>query len=490
MLGFDSDSRNILDSLRRSNAVIEFNLDGKILGANTIFLSLMGYSAEEVVGKHHSMFIADNERSSSEYADFWRNLRAGEAMVAEFRRFAKGGREVWINGSYNPVLRGGKPYKVIKVATDITEMKLKWARMESQLQAINRSQAVIEFTLDGHVVTANDNFLQVLGYTLAEIKGQHHRMFVDPAEASGAEYRQFWDRLRAGEFQVAEYKRIGKGGRTVWIQASYNPLFDAGGRVVGVIKFATDITAEKLNRLHRAEAQAEVNTGLGGVANAISSTSEQATAAAAAAVEASTNVNAVAAGSAQLSSSVTEINNQVTKALTISNEAVEQANQASATISSLVEDAKKIGSVIDLISSIASQTNLLALNATIEAARAGEAGRGFAVVAGEVKGLAAQTAKATGEISAHIMTVQASSQLAQTAIEAISSTIENINGISVSISAAVEEQAAVTSDMSRNMQEAAKGVEMITQSMEEVAQLTGEANDGVRRISDAARRAA
>ncbi|HRE19949.1 MAG TPA: methyl-accepting chemotaxis protein, partial [Rhabdaerophilum sp.] len=205
--------------------------------------------------------------------------------------------------------------------------------------------------------------------------------------------------------------------------------------------------------------------------------------------EASTNVNAVAAGSSQLSSSVTEINNQVVKALAISNEAVEQANQAAGTISSLVEDAKKIGSVIDLISSIASQTNLLALNATIEAARAGEAGRGFAVVAGEVKGLAAQTAKATGDISAHIMTVQASSQMAQTAIEAISSTIENINGISVSISAAVEEQAAVTSDMSRNMQEAAKGVEMITQTMEEVAQLTGEANDGVRRIADAARRA-
>jgi len=489
VLGFDFDTRNVLDSLKRSNAFIEFDLDGRILGANAIFLSLMGYTAEEVLGKHHSIFIAEDERSSHEYADFWRNLRSGTPMVAEFRRFAKGGQEVWINGSYNPVFRNGKPYKVVKVATDITEMKLKWARMESQLRAIDRSQAVIEFDLDGHVISANDNFLQVLGYTLNEVKGQHHRMFVDPAESSGAEYRQFWDRLRAGEFQVAEYRRIGKGGRTVWIQASYNPLFDAGGRVVGVIKFATDITAEKASRLKRAEAQTEVNTGLSGVASAINSTSEQATAAAAAAIEASTNVNAVAAGSSQLSSSVTEINNQVVKALAISNEAVEQANQAAGTISSLVEDAKKIGSVIDLISSIASQTNLLALNATIEAARAGEAGRGFAVVAGEVKGLAAQTAKATGDISAHIMTVQASSQMAQTAIEAISSTIENINGISVSISAAVEEQAAVTSDMSRNMQEAAKGVEMITQTMEEVAQLTGEANDGVRRIADAARRA-
>lgn len=487
MLGFDSDSKNILESLKRSNAVIEFDLDGKILRANAIFLTLMGYSAAEIEGKNHAMFVAETDRNTSAYAEFWKGLRAGTPAVAEFRRLAKGGREVWINGSYNPVLRGGKPYKVVKIATDITETKTKWARLESQLQALNRAQAVIEFDLEGRVLGANDNFLRVLGYSLAEIKGQYHRMFVNPEEASSAEYRQFWEKLRAGQFQMAEYRRIGKGGKAVWIQASYNPMFDAAGKVVGVVKFATDITAEKTSRLQRAEAQAEVSTGLSGIASAINRTSEQATAAAAAAIEASTNVNAVAAGSSQLSSSVTEINDQVMKALAISNAAVEQANQAAGTISSLVEDAKKIGSVIDLISSIADQTNLLALNATIEAARAGEAGRGFAVVAGEVKELAAQTAKATGEISAHIMTVQTSSQLAQTAIEAISSTIENINGISVSISAAVEEQAAVTTDMSRNMQEAAKGVEMITQSMEEVAQLTGEANDGVRRMSDAAR---
>lgn len=205
--------------------------------------------------------------------------------------------------------------------------------------------------------------------------------------------------------------------------------------------------------------------------------------------QASTNVNAVAAGASQLSSSVTEINDQVSKALEISNAAVQQSKQASDTIASLVEDANKISRVVELISSIASQTNLLALNATIEAARAGEAGRGFAVVAGEVKSLAAQTAQATGEISSHIMTVQASSQMAQSAIDAISNTISSINGISISISAAVEEQAAVTTDMSHNMQEAAKGVEMITQSMEEVAQLTGDASHSVMQIAEAAKRA-
>ena len=267
-------------------------------------------------------------------------------------------------------------------------------------------------------------------------------------------------------------------------------MFDASRNIIGVIKFAIDITQEKMARLRRAEAQREVNDGVSVITDSITSTNAQATSAAAAAVEASANVNAVAAGSSQLASSVTEINNQVGKALEISNDAVQQAEQAGSTIASLVDDARKIGSVVDLIASIAAQTNLLALNATIEAARAGDAGRGFAVVAGEVKSLAAQTAKATGEISAHIMAVQASSQMARQAIEAIAGTIASINGISVSISAAVEEQAAVTADMSHNMQEAAKGVEMITQGMEEVAQLTRSADASIRQVADAAQRAA
>jgi len=490
MLGFGRQSNEIVEAIMKANAVIEFDLDGKITNSNENFQTLSGRSAVELSRMTFFELMAPADQKAGLPEAMMTPLRKGEAVFKEIRLELKDGSAIWVFVRCNPIRRGGKIHKVFMFATDVTAQHLQRTQSESRMQAINRSQAVIEFDLDGNVISANDNFLAALGYALGEIQGKHHRMFVDPAEVGGPEYRAFWDKLRAGEYQVAEYKRIGKGGRVVWIQASYNPLFDVGGKIVGVIKFATDITAEKMGRLRRAEAQGEVNTGLTAVAGAVGRTAEQATAAAAAAVQASANVNAVAAGSPQLSDSVTEINDQVTKALRISNEAVEQTNQAGITIGSLVEDAKKISAVIDLISSIASQTNLLALNATIEAARAGEAGRGFAVVAGEVKGLAAQTAKATGEISEHINAVQASSQMAQSAIEAVSATIENINGISVSISAAVEEQAAVTNDMSRNMQEAAQGVEMITRSMEEVAQLTGEANDGVRRISDAAQRAA
>jgi methyl-accepting chemotaxis protein len=490
MLGIESNSDRMVEAIQRSHAVIEFDLQGKILTANENFLSVMGYSLSEIAGRHHSMFVDPAFASSAEYTRFWDALRAGKHFVAEYRRVGKGGAEVWINGSYTPVLKGGKPIKVVKIATDITEMKFARAKADSKLQAINRSQAVIEFALDGTVVDANENFLTTLGYRLDEIKGKHHRMFVEPAEAQGAAYTAFWDKLRAGEFQVAEYKRIGKGGKVVWIQASYNPLFDAEGRPVGVVKFATDITVEKAQRLRRAEAQARVNSGLVNVGEAVASTSQQATSAAAAATQAATNVNAVAAGSAQMAGSVTEINNQVTRALAISNEAVQQSGRAADMVTSLVEDAKKISTVVDLISSIASQTNLLALNATIEAARAGEAGRGFAVVASEVKQLASQTAKATGDIGEHIQAVQTSSDLVRNIIDTISSTITDINGISVSISAAVEEQSAVTADMSTNMQEAAAGVEMISQAMEEVAQLTRNADDNVRVVAEAAKEAA
>ena len=489
MLGFGSFAGDLYAALQKTNSIAEIGLDGKILAANANFLKIVGYAEGELVGRNFSMLVPADERDSDAQKSMWKDFSAGKPHFLECRVLAKNGTEVWVFGRYNVVLRGKKPYRIFFFATDVTAVRQERAKSQGQIQAIQRSQAVVEFSLDGTVVDANENFLSVVGFGLNEIVGQHHRMFIDPEEARSDKYRAFWEKLRVGEFQVGEYKRIGKGGRVCWIHASYNPLFSPNGQVCGVIKFATDITSAKTARLRRMEAQEQFNAGLSGIAEAINSTSEEATSVAAAVVQASSNVNAVAAGASQLSSSVTEINDQVSRALEVSNEAVRQANQASTTVSSLVDDAKKIGLVIELISSIANQTNLLALNATIEAARAGEAGRGFAVVAGEVKNLAAQTAKATSDISAYIMTVQTSSQLAQSAIDAISGTISNINGISVSISAAVEEQAAVTADMSHNMQEAASGVELITRTIERVATLTRKADESVNHITAIAQQA-
>lgn len=490
-MNFDlgGDASRIVASIRRANATAECDLDGKILSANANFLTLFGYSESEIIGKNAAVLTPKSTFESAGYRAIWEGIKSGKPYFGEICQVRKDGQEVWVFARFNPIFRGDTPYKAFIFATDVTETRARRAHFESQLQAINRIQAVIEFALDGTVLDANENFLSTFGYALDDIKGKHHRMFVEPQDVSAPEYRQFWDTLRQGEVQSAVFRRLGKGGKTVWIRASYNPLFDASGRISSIIKFATDITPAKAAQIEREAAQERVNTGVRDIADAVASTNQQATSAAAAAVEASANVNAVAAGSAQLSSSVTEINSQVMKALDISNEAVTQANQAGATVASLVEDARKISMVVELISQIAAQTNLLALNATIEAARAGEAGRGFAVVAGEVKSLAAQTAKATGDISAHIMAVQASSQLAQGAIDAISQTISAINGISISISAAVEEQAAVTNDMSHNMQEAARGVEMITGNMETVADLTRRADHGIQDIVEAARKA-
>ncbi|OAF15300.1 histidine kinase [Bradyrhizobium neotropicale] len=241
------DSEAQLAAIGRSQAVIEFAMDGTVLDANQNFLGALGYSREEINGKKHAMFMPADQRDGAEYKAFWTQLNRGEAQAGEFKRIAKGGREVWIEASYNPVLDGaGKPVKVVKIATDITEKKIRSMADASKIAAISRAQAVIEFKLDGTIVTANENFRNALGYSLSEIQGKHHSLFVPQAERDSATYREFWAALNRGQYQAAEYKRIGKGGREVWILASYNPLLDEAGKPFGVVKFATDVTAEKL----------------------------------------------------------------------------------------------------------------------------------------------------------------------------------------------------------------------------------------------------
>ena len=231
------DLRGQIAAIGKSNAVIEFKLDGTILSANENFLVTVGYTLTEVQGKHHSMFVDPVHARSPEYRQFWEKLGRGEFDSGRYKRIAKGGKEIWIQASYNAILdRSGRPFKVVKFATDITEQKIRDLDVEGQLAAINKAQAVIEFTPDGTIVTANQNFLGAVGYSLDEICGRHHGMFVEPAYAQSTDYREFWAKLGRGEFDANQYKRIGKGGKEIWIQASYNPIFDANGKVFKVVK--------------------------------------------------------------------------------------------------------------------------------------------------------------------------------------------------------------------------------------------------------------
>ncbi len=255
-----ADFEGQLNAVGKAQAVIEFSLDGKILHANDNFLNTLGYSLSEIKGQHHSMFVDPDFRNSVDYRLFWEKLGRGEYDAGQYKRLGRGGREIWIQASYNPILdMNGKPFKVVKYATDITQAKLQAADFEGQLKAISKAQAVIEFSLDGKILHANENFLSTLGYALNEIKGQHHSMFVDPDYRNSVDYRLFWEKLGRGEYDAGQYKRMGKGGREIWIQASYNPILDMNGKPFKVVKYATDVTAEvhANNMLRQAVEQAQ-----------------------------------------------------------------------------------------------------------------------------------------------------------------------------------------------------------------------------------------
>jgi methyl-accepting chemotaxis protein len=388
------------------------------------------------------MFVEPRVKDSAEYRAFWASLGHGEYQSAEYKRIGKAGREVWILATYNPILdEKGRPFKIVKFATDVTAQKLKTADFEGQIAAIGKSQAVIEFAMDGTILDANDNFLHALGYTLGEIKGRHHSMFVDIGERDGDAYRAFWAKLQRGEYESAEFRRIGKGGREVWIQASYNPILDLNGKPFKVVKFASDVTPQVLART-RSET----------VRNMMES---------------------VAAGADELKVSVRDISNAMVKSQETASAAVAQVDTADLRAQRLTAAAESMGGIVELIGDITGQINLLALNATIESARAGEAGRGFAVVAAEVKHLADQAKQATDRIAGEIGNLNGISGDVVGALQGIKLAIEHVSEYVTSTAASIKEQSDVTEVMSSNMKAAAAEAASIASDARIAAGSTG-----------------
>ncbi len=483
-----------LVALRRSLAIIEFSPVGQILSANQNFCKAMGYEPSEIKGQHHRMFVEPAYAASPEYAEFWARLGRGEFDAREYKRFGKGGKEVWIQASYNPVFnKRGRVIKVVKVATDITAEKLRNAQFEGKIAAILRVQAVIEFSPTGEILTANENFLTATGYSLNEIQGKHHQMFVDPAEAQSPDYQAFWAKLNRGEFVTAEFKRFGKGGREIWIQASYNPIFDPNGKVMRVVKFATDVTK-------RVEAVNEIGAGLARLAernldqpieiaflpifeNLRTDYNKALDKLKSALVQVAAGSDAIDVGTSEISNAADDLSRrteQQAASLEETAAALEQITttvrktldgasharkvvteakldaeksglvvaQAVASMGQIETSSREITQIIGVIDEIAFQTNLLALNAGVEAARAGDAGRGFAVVASEVRALAQRSAEAAKEIKALISTssthVSTGVRLVGdtgTALKRISSQIIEVNGVVIEIARSAEEQA-------------------------------------------------
>jgi len=517
--------KSVLAALDKSNAVIEFTPNGEILNANDNFLNTVGYSLDEIRGKHHRIFVPQDIQNTKEYQAFWQTLAQGQFMQQRFKRINKEGEIVWIEASYNPVFKGDKVVKIVKYATNISEQVNREMEELAKSNALDRSMAVIEFKPDGTILTANKNFCDAVGYSLSEIQGKHHRIFVRKDYAAGNEYKNFWSKLSQGNVQAGQFERIRKNGDAIWIEAGYNPIFGTNGEVVKVIKYASDITArvkeskllevvvmdtskvlndvasgrisqkpispwdispDSPNKAYLDKLYSALNEMSSKLVDVVSSVSDAAEVVSSASLEVaqgaselSRRVQEQAASLEEASSAMEQMNTAVQNntqnaqdASKLARDVVEKADKGTQVMEQTIkamaeiqESSYKISDIVSLIDGIAFQTNLLALNAAVEAARAGEHGRGFAVVAGEVRALAQKSADAAKDIkkliSESVSRIDQGSRLASDSGEVLS----EINGAVQTVTKMIE-------DIAQASKEQAQGVGQIHTAISSIDQIT------------------